>query len=288
MLTPDQLNKAKKLLKFSQNPQLASFEEMQTLTETLSGLLQAVQNVKIPEPAQELKLAGVDLVTIKGDKGDQGEVGPQGPQGESITGPQGAKGDKGDRGDQGPQGERGLDGLDGIGGQPGKDGNPDTPEQILAKLHSLPPEEQYQIDASHIKGLPESKNYHMFGGSTSRIVTVKDEGTVISKLLRSLNFVGSGVQATSDHSGNITITISGGTAASESNGETLTDSGNHTTFTFAHAPQAGGVRNVWQKETGQLLTPTADYTVAGSTLTATSAQVDGNGNPFTLIANYTY
>jgi hypothetical protein len=178
------------------------------------------------------------------------------------------------------------DGDPGEQGPPGPAGSADTPEQIWDKLNQLP--EDYQLDAKRIKGLPEARSYHMFGGSTSRIVTVKDEGTVISKLLRSLNFVGAGVQATTDQNGNITVTVSGGAAANESNGETLTDSGNHTTFTFAHAPKAGGVRNVWQQQTGQLLSPTTDYTVSGSTLTATVAQMDGNGNSYTLISNYTY
>ena len=180
----------------------------------------------------------------------------------------------------------GEPGQPGPQGLPGPAGSPDTPEQIWEKLNQLP--DDYQLDAKRIKDLPQPRNYNMFGGSTSRVVTVKDEGTTISKLLRSLNFVGSGVQATTDQNGNITVTITGGAAANESNGETLTDSGNHTTFTFAHAPKAGGVRNVWQKETGQLLTPTADYTVSGSTLTSTYPQLDANGIPYTLISNYTY
>lgn len=158
--------------------------------------------------------------------------------------------------------------------------------EIVQKINQLTPEDD-KIDASHIKNLPQLRGGGALHGGF-RNLKVYDEATIISKAVQTMKFVGAGVQATASADGSvITVTISG-SASSESNGEVLTDSGTHLSFTFAHAPSTGGVRNVWRKESGQLLTPTTDYTISGSTLTATSAQVDGDGNAFTLIANYTY
>ena len=117
-----------------------------------------------------------------------------------------------------------------------------TGEDILDALDALP--DDVGIDAKRIKNLPDPKNYHLFGGSTSRVVTVKHAGSIISKLFRSVNFCRSRVSATSDMNGNITVTING-TSVNEFNGEVLTDSGNHTTFTFAHtllASELSGLR----------------------------------------------
>lgn len=159
-------------------------------------------------------------------------------------------------------------------------------EQIVAEINDLPTEDdELKIDAKHIKNLPKEVQKHSF--AVQRNLAWYDESTLLIENPTKIKFAGAGVQATVDSEGAVLVTITG-SAGSESNGETLTDSGNHISFTFAHTPSSGGVRNVWIKETGQLLTPTTDYTISGSTLTATRAQVDGDGNAFTLIANYTY
>lgn len=62
--------------------------------------------------------------------------------------------------------EKPRDGIDGEPGAPGKDGSPDTGEDIVDKINSLPVNEANQIDASHIKNLPEFKGSK--GGSTAR------------------------------------------------------------------------------------------------------------------------
>ncbi len=288
MPTQDQLNKAKKLVKFSQNPNLAAFEEQQTISDSLATIAQKF------ETTQEMK-----IMLVKGEKGDKGEPGAEGP-----TGPKPEAGVDYPIPNDGKDGKDGRDGKDGESpsvedvvtqviplipepkdGLPGKDGSSDTAAQIVEKLESL--EDDNRLDASAIKNLPEAKHTTIFGGSPDRRIAAYDETTLLTKIVSAIKFAGAGVQATVDKSGVVTVTITG-SASSESNGETLTDSGDHTSFTFAHAPSTGGVRNVWRKESGQLLTPTTDYTIAGSTLTATSAQIDGDGNAFTLISNYTY
>lgn len=159
--------------------------------------------------------------------------------------------------------------------------------EIVGNINELPTDDDdLKIDAAHIKGWPRNVGGGLVHHGGMRNITVYDESTVLTKALTAIKFAGAGVQATLSN-GIIVVTITG-SASSEANGETLTDSGTHVSFTFAHAPSTGGVRNVWRKESGQLLTPTTDYTISGSTLTATSAQIDGDGNAFTLIANYTY
>jgi hypothetical protein len=173
----------------------------------------------------------------------------------------------------------GQDGDDGAPGAPGKDGSPDTAEQIWEKLNSLP--EDYQFDAKRITGLPEPRSYHVFGGSTSRVVTVEDEGTIISKLLRSLNFVGAGVEATSDQSGNITITIPGGSSNLTAADEDATDSGDHTAFTISHTPVTNTLL-VINENTGQAVPSNAYTNTTTSIIFKASQQVDdGTGNLIT-------
>jgi len=116
------------------------------------------------------------VVSLKGDKGDPGEfvAGPQGEKGEkgdkgdSIVGPQGERGSKGEKGDKG---ETGPVGSQGIPGANGKDGSPDTGEQIVKKINDLPAKAEVQIDARHIKNLPEQdmgwKKYLHGGGDVN-------------------------------------------------------------------------------------------------------------------------
>lgn len=74
----------------------------------------------------------------------------------------------GPRGLPGRDGKDGLPGLPGRDGLPGKNGSPDLPEEIVAKINTLPEEPEYQIDAMHIKNLPEPK-IKQFGGGLSKM-----------------------------------------------------------------------------------------------------------------------
>lgn len=107
---PNNIRKAKKLLQYSQDSDLAKFDELTKIDDELE---QINEELKKFEPPFELR-------GEKGDKGDTGDVGPEGPQGdvgppgidgkdgESIVGP------KGDPGESiiGPQGPTGI-GIDG-------------------------------------------------------------------------------------------------------------------------------------------------------------------------------
>lgn len=67
--------------------------------------------------------------------------------------------------------------------QDGKDGSPDTPEQIIDKINSLPEEEENQIDIKHIKGWKKtiedlvkkaSSTVFVGGGNGGRVVKLYD------------------------------------------------------------------------------------------------------------------
>lgn len=77
-----------------------------------------------------------DPTGLVGPQGPQGVAGPIGPQG--AVGPQGPAGPQGERGQQGPVGPQGPQGPAGADGAAGNDGSPDTPQQVLDKLKSLP------------------------------------------------------------------------------------------------------------------------------------------------------
>ena len=68
--------------------------------------------------------------------------------------------------ENGKDGKDGVDGLNGVDGKDGLNGSPDTGEDIVEKINQLSTDEKYQIDASHIKNLPEATGGRL--GSTAR------------------------------------------------------------------------------------------------------------------------
>lgn len=285
----DKIEQAKKLAVFAKNPELAQYLEAQNISDKLEKVVEAISNIPTTEK-MTMELPGVEIVTVKGEQGEKGE-----------TGDRGEKGDKGEKGDQGIQGERGANGytpikgvdyFDGVKGEqgepgislPGKDGSPDTGEQIIQKINDTPTDsDELLIDASHIKNLPKEVSKHTVG--FQRNTAWFDESTLVVDNPSRIKVVGAGAQLSMDSEGALVLTISGGASANESNGELLTDSGDHINFTFANAPT--GISVVWRGQTGQIQLPSS-YSVVGTTLTFTSAQVDGDGNAFTIYANSKY
>jgi hypothetical protein len=280
MFTPEQIVKAKKLLKLKDNPQLAQFEEFMNVVDALTSLVNEMRAKQYPT---KLELAGIEAITLKGDKGDKGDQGDPGEPG--SEGPQGPKGDKGDRGEQG---EPGLDGADGKYGRDGKDGSADSAEQILAKLNELPEDAQVKLPSRLIKDLPTPRSFTFAAGG--RNITVRDEGTVITKALRGLNYVGTGVSSTSDSNGNVTVTIPGGGGSMTAVDEYATDTGNHTTLTISHTPVANTLL-VINENTGQAVPSNVYTNTTTSIIFNQSQQVDdGTGNLVTPVfrARYFY
>ncbi len=166
----------------------------------------------------------------------------------------------------------------------------DAGEVIIKKINETPTDkDEYLIDVSHVKGfkkLIEKAGKGKEGSFSASIgPIVQDEGVSLPQQIY-LNFVGSGVSVTNDDTNHRTVvTISGGAASNESNGELLTPVGDTLSFTFANAPT--GISVVWRGESGQIQVPSS-YSVVGSTLTFSTAQTDGDGNAFSIYANSKY
>lgn len=291
----DKIEQAKKLAVFAKNPELAQYLEAQNISDKLEKVVEAISNIQTPEKVA-MELPGVELVTVKGEQGEKGEDGKDGADGKD--GIDGQNGKDGIDGKDGYTPIKGIDYFDGGKGEqgdpgislPGKDGSPDSGLQIIQKINDTPTDsEELLIDASHIKNLPKEVSKHTVG--FQRNVAWFDETTLVVDNPTRIKVVGAGAQLSMDSEGSLVLTISGGASANESNGELLTDSGDHINFTFANPPIS--ISAIFRGEPGQYQTPDKYSTLGvvnlvGTTLTFNTAQVDGDGLPFTIYANSTY
>jgi hypothetical protein len=127
------------------------------------------------------------------------------------------KGDKGDKGDKGADGRQGIDGKNGQDGRDGKDGidGKDGVSVRDAKIDfdgslviTLSTGQEINVGEVVAPDLAE-KIKVISTMSTNGAVAVLDEGTSITSGVKSLNFVGSGVTATTSGD-NVTVTVAGG------------------------------------------------------------------------------
>ena len=171
-LYPKQLKRLERALKLEEGilaPVLESIDELEDKLEDLTSK---------PE--------------IKGDKGEDGREGIDGKNGKD--GQDGRDGKDGKDGKDGSDGLNGLNGVDGKDGIDGKDGSPDTAEQIVDKINTLPEEPDKQIDIKHIKGwkklieemIGKSKTVFVGGAGTGggRIVKVYDFSDQLNGVLK--------------------------------------------------------------------------------------------------------
>ena len=132
----------------------------------------------------------------------------------SIVPEKGDKGDKGADGKQGKDGRDGKDGKDGINGKDGADGK-DGVSVRDAKIDfdgslviTLSTGQEINVGEVVAPDLAE-KIKVISTMSTNGAVAVLEEGTSITSGVKSLNFVGSGVTATTSGD-NVTVTVAGG------------------------------------------------------------------------------
>ena len=132
----------------------------------------------------------------------------------SIVPEKGDKGDKGADGKQGKDGRDGKDGKDGINGKDGADGK-DGVSVRDAKIDfdgsliiTLSTGQELNVGEVVAPDLAE-KIKVISTMSTNGAVAILDEGTSITSGVKSLNFVGSGVTATTSGD-NVTVTVAGG------------------------------------------------------------------------------
>ena len=202
----------KKLLRYSADPKLSTFEAIEDINENMESILPLLERLDVD-----------NLTTLKGEKGDQGERGEQGPMG--PQGKPGRDGKQGRDGQDGQHGQDGLDGRDGIDGKNGKDGSPDTAKQIAEKLNTLLAE----IDFKVLKNVPDL---------TPRVINHYGGGFPETQIR-----AGSNVTVTKDAFGNWVIASTGGSGSFSVLAATGTVNGTNKSFTFSSAPSVIVVDN---------------------------------------------
>jgi hypothetical protein len=127
------------------------------------------------------------------------------------------KGDKGDKGDNGLDGRQGTDGKNGLDGRDGKDGidGKDGVSVTDAKIDfdgsliiSLSTGQEINVGEVVAPDLAE-KIKVISTMSTNGSITVKEEGTSLTSGVKSFNFVGAGITATTSGD-DVTVTVAGG------------------------------------------------------------------------------
>jgi len=133
------------------------------------------------------------------------------------------KGEQGDRGLQGEKGNSGRDGKDGKNGRDGKDGSTGKEGKVGEDGVSVT-DAKIDFDGSLVISLSSGKELNVgevvapdiaekikviSTMSTNGAVAILDEGTSITSGVKSLNFVGSGVTATTSGD-DVTVTVAGG------------------------------------------------------------------------------
>lgn len=200
-VTPGNLEKIKKLLRFKQDKDLATFQEIERLGDELKGQKEILTEIaeaakKKSESEIEIEIDRAELVGEKGDTPTDDEL-------LALIRPLIPAPEKGDRGDDGktptetellalirpliPQVKDGetptddrllrlirplipppIPGEPGKDGEDGEDGSPDTPSEIRDKLQSL--KGSARLDARAIKNLPHG------GGGSGSSSGVSDHG----------------------------------------------------------------------------------------------------------------
>jgi len=156
----------------------------------------------------------VDLI-VEAIKVMENKVTAQLEVAKSIVPEKGDKGDKGDRGLDGRDGKDGIgrDGKDGIGrdGIDGKDGVSVTDAKIDfdgSLVITLSTGQEINVGEVVAPDLAE-KIKVINTMSTNGAITVKEEGTSLTSGVKSINFVGAGITATTSGD-DVTVTVAGG------------------------------------------------------------------------------
>ena len=229
-MTPEQ-NKAKKLLTFAQDPQLALLNELTEVTDNLKSLSEKPQRVSIEH------FGNVKLVTIRGAKGDTGDKGETGPAG--TSGKDGRDGKDG-QSIVGPMGLPGPQGLQGEQGMAGKDGKDADEAGIIgkleAKLSKLPIKKSLKLGIDDIKDL--RKELDKIKSRASQNFAIAPLGSASGTRIDDENLIGTGTAFTLAQLP-ITGTLKlyrGGAKQSVANGD-YTISGKNITLAVSKAAQ---------------------------------------------------
>lgn len=218
------------------------FDIMQEVLERVAT--KAIEDVLANEELlKQLALEAASYIPLP-ENGTDGAQGPQGPKGEKgergEAGPQGPRGERGERGEKGEKPLAGIDYILPSDGKDGKDGSPDSGAQIVQKVNNLPIEPEFQIDARHIKNLPETKaskeSTALHRGGLKIIWNVELEGDIDD-----VNTVFTIPASQPTPKDNRFIISARGVLKDVDNGD-FTVSNNNRTITFADAPPTGSAR----------------------------------------------
>lgn len=289
----DQSKKIKKLVRYSANPKLATFEELADISTELGKSNAIFEGVNLK-----------NIKAIKGEKGDKGDKGEKGDKGDSVVGPRGplpeagihyplpADGLKGEQGDKGDQGIA------------GKDGSPDTAEQVRDKLQEL--KEDARLDRSAIKGLPKNvadkdEIDYALGvlDSRTRFLINKTGGGTVKAIVAGANITVDNTDPTMpivSASGGATLQykvfVTVGTANADFLVSNYSDVGAALNAAYASLPSAGG--NIWLLDgnysfSTPILFNTAQklVTFRGDPAGASSLTYTGGGTSVALTLNMT-
>ena len=208
-------NLAKELILKNMTPE----QQMAVLDSVRSSVAQAkeVQKRKIGENVdlvvQALKKIEYDITTRFESVGNSiekrvlsikdGRDGADGKDGRD--GKDGKSGKDGLKGDRGVDGQAGRDGVDGVDGISVVNANIDFDGSLIISLS-----DGREINVGEVVSADVAEKIKVISTmSTNAAIAVKEEGTTLTSGVKSLNFVGTGITATTSGD-DVTVTVSGG------------------------------------------------------------------------------
>lgn len=168
------------LFQTTKNLPLAIVAALKSIEDSLSKYVEKLVAEK--RTASENKPGRQGLPGPKGNDGPEGARGGRGSDGRmGEQGPQGPMGPMGSIGPQGPQGPQGKQGIE------GKQGSPDTGEEIIRKINTVPDTSTYKILASKTTGQSTVVIGMAGGGSggqTGKLVKSYDLSSFLNGVLK--------------------------------------------------------------------------------------------------------
>lgn len=201
----------KNLIQKIESGELSFEERLAALNQVESSIKQLKVQNKEDQINHNIKMVVDEIKKIKSD------VQAQLDYAKSIIPEKGEKGDRGPQGDRGADGKPGRDGNDGLPGKNGRDGK-DGIDGISVN------EAKIDFDGSLVICLSNGKEINVGEivpvdiaekikvintMSTNAAVEIKDEGSVLTSGVKSINFTGSGVTASASGD-SVTVNVTAG------------------------------------------------------------------------------